>query len=132
MNEAKDALARERARLKANRTAHRLITYEQQRSASHELVRETLHDLKATFELQPDLDQKVRDLLSIRQDLLDQLILATNLPGVTEIILEHRTTLDGGSRFAISGPDGAAKILGIKPTTLRSRMERLGCTPGRI
>ncbi|RLB60529.1 MAG: Fis family transcriptional regulator, partial [Deltaproteobacteria bacterium] len=29
----------------------------------------------------------------------------------------------------ISGPGGAAKILGLKPTTLRSRMERLGCSP---
>jgi len=29
----------------------------------------------------------------------------------------------------ISGPGGAAEILGLKPTTLRSRMEKLGVTP---
>jgi transcriptional regulator with GAF, ATPase, and Fis domain len=29
----------------------------------------------------------------------------------------------------ISGPGGAAELLGLKPTTLRSRMERLGLNP---
>jgi len=54
--------------------AHRLITHEQQRSEAHELERETLRDLEARFELNPDLEPKVRALLSVRQDLLDQLI----------------------------------------------------------
>lgn len=30
------------------------------------------------------------------------------------------------TRGTISGPKGAAKILGIHPNTLRSRMEKLG------
>jgi transcriptional regulator with GAF, ATPase, and Fis domain len=31
----------------------------------------------------------------------------------------------------IAGPDGPAERLGMKPTTLRSRMQRLGLTPHR-
>lgn len=55
---------------------HRLITYEQKRSAAHELVRKTMLDLQEETgdELDPDLVQDVRDLLSVRQDILDQLI----------------------------------------------------------
>ncbi len=54
--------------------AHRLITYEQQRSAAHQLARETLLDLETQLELDPELTRRVRDLLATRQDLLDQLI----------------------------------------------------------
>jgi DNA-binding NtrC family response regulator len=31
----------------------------------------------------------------------------------------------------VSGPGGAAELLGLKPTTLRSKMERLGIAPRR-
>ncbi|MBW1789135.1 MAG: hypothetical protein JRK53_21390, partial [Deltaproteobacteria bacterium] len=30
------------------------------------------------------------------------------------------------TRWRIDGPKGAAKILGLKPSTLRSRMQKLG------
>jgi len=55
---------------------HRLITYEQQRSAAHDLARKTMLDLEMELgeALDPELAQRVRELLASRQDLLDLLI----------------------------------------------------------
>ena len=55
---------------------HRLIIYEQQRSRALDLARKTMLDLQTEFgeELDPELVQRVRDLLGVRQDLLDELI----------------------------------------------------------
>jgi len=55
---------------------YQLITFEQDRSAAHDLLRETLFDLDAEFGDQPDpnLVRRVHELLSTRQDLLDRLI----------------------------------------------------------
>ncbi len=56
---------------------YRLINYEQERSAAHELTRTTIHDIEMEFgdELNPEVATRVRHLLSTRQDLLDRLIL---------------------------------------------------------
>ncbi len=55
---------------------HRLITYEQQRSNAHEMARTTILQLQSEMgeNLDSELTQKVRDLLAVRQDLLDELI----------------------------------------------------------
>jgi potassium efflux system protein len=55
---------------------HQLITYEQQRSSAPELVRNTILDLETELgdAFNPDLAQRVRELLAVRQDLLDRLI----------------------------------------------------------
>lgn len=37
----------------------------------------------------------------------------------------------GAAGGRISGPGGAAKLLGVKPTTLRSKIRRLGLDPRR-
>ncbi len=70
---------------------HRLITYEQQRSAAHDLARETMLDLQTELgeELDPDLAQRVRDLLAVRQDLLDRLI--QQLGRYSNKLVEYRT-----------------------------------------
>lgn len=54
---------------------HQVIRFEQQRSASRELASTILADLEAeTGELDPELHKTALDLLSLRRDLLDQLI----------------------------------------------------------
>ncbi|MDH3816285.1 MAG: mechanosensitive ion channel, partial [Acidobacteriota bacterium] len=55
---------------------HQLIIYEQQRSRALDLARKTMLDLQTELgeELDPELAQRVRDLLAVRQDLLDELI----------------------------------------------------------
>lgn len=55
---------------------HRLIVYEQLRSGAHDLARKTMLDIQTELggELDPELAQQVRDLLAVRQDLLDELI----------------------------------------------------------
>ena len=70
---------------------HRLITYEQQRSAAHELARETMLDLQTELgeELDQDLAQRVRDLLSVRQDLLDESI--QEVGRYSNQLVEYRT-----------------------------------------
>ena len=66
--------------------------------------------------------------------------LRLTLPEASESVDDEPVTLDEVQRRhirrilemsggRISGPGGAAEILGLKPTTLRSRMERLGLTP---
>ena len=44
---------------------------------------------------------------------------------------EHITAVLGRTGWRIRGPDGAARILGLKPTTLEARMARLGICRGR-
>jgi PAS domain S-box-containing protein len=62
------------------------------------------------------------------------------LPAAGESVSDQELTLDEVQRRhirrvlemtsgRISGPGGAAELLGLKPTTLRSRMERLGLNP---
>lgn len=64
-------------------------------------------------------------------------ILEIELPTVPNVILEGTKTLDEVERdyiiqvlelsnWKIAGPGGAALILGLKPNTLRARMEKLG------
>jgi potassium efflux system protein len=55
---------------------HRLIIYEQQRSRSLDLARDTMLELQNEFgeDIDPELAQQVRDVLAVRQDLLDELI----------------------------------------------------------
>jgi len=55
---------------------HGLIVYEQLRSGALDLSRNTMLKLQTEFgeELDPELAQRVRDLLAVRQDLLDELI----------------------------------------------------------
>src|SRR5262249_11319843 len=43
-----------------------------------------------------------------------------------EVERRHITRVLGGVRWRIEGRDGAAQILGMKASTLRSRMQRLG------
>ena len=55
---------------------HQLITYEQQRSGAHDLTRETMLELETTYgdDLNLETAQGVRNLLAVRQDLLDLLL----------------------------------------------------------
>jgi formate hydrogenlyase transcriptional activator len=68
--------------------------------------------------------------------------LSVTLPEAGESVSDEALALDEVQRRHIrkvldltggkvSGPGGAAEILGLKPTTLRSRMERLGMDPRR-
>jgi transcriptional regulator with GAF, ATPase, and Fis domain len=51
---------------------------------------------------------------------------ATGLVTLEEAERAHIEAALAQTRGVIHGPRGAAAILGLKPTTLRSRMERLG------
>jgi potassium efflux system protein len=55
---------------------HQLILYEQQRSKALDLARDTMFQLQNELgeDFDPELTQQVRDLLAVRQDLLDELI----------------------------------------------------------
>jgi len=64
-------------------------------------------------------------------------ILQIELPAVPNVMPENTRTLDEIDRdyiiqvlelsnWKIAGPGGAALILGLKPNTLRARMEKLG------
>ena len=55
---------------------HQLITYEQQRSRAHDLTRKIMLELDTAYGNELDLKtaQEVRDLLAVRQELLDLLI----------------------------------------------------------
>ena len=59
---------------------------------------------------------------------------ATPLRSLEEVEREHILLVLGSTHGVIQGPHGAARILGLHPNTLRSRMERLGILgagPGR-
>jgi len=43
-----------------------------------------------------------------------------------EVEREHITAVFEAAVWKIEGPDGAAKILGLNPSTLRARMKKLG------
>ena len=59
------------------------------------------------------------------------------LQTVTSLKLEdiernHITDVLSKTAWRVSGPHGAAKVLGLKPTTLESRMKKLGIVrPGK-
>jgi potassium efflux system protein len=55
---------------------HHIITSEQDRARAHELSRNTIEQLKTELgdEFTPELEQRVRQLFELRQDLLDELI----------------------------------------------------------
>ncbi len=44
---------------------------------------------------------------------------------------EHIRTVLDHTRGVVAGPRGAARILGLNPNTLRSRIEKLGVTTER-
>ena len=46
--------------------------------------------------------------------------------GFEEAVRGHIRAALARSKGKIHGPDGAAALLGLKPSTLRSRMKRLG------
>ena len=59
---------------------------------------------------------------------------AAPLRSLEEVEREHILLVLGSTHGVIQGPHGAARILGLHPNTLRSRMERLGILgagPGR-
>jgi hypothetical protein len=70
---------------------HRLITFEQQRSTAHELAQRIYSKLRAQSgeELEPELTRTVRDLLSVRRELLDQLI--QHYGQLSSQLVRHRT-----------------------------------------
>jgi formate hydrogenlyase transcriptional activator len=46
--------------------------------------------------------------------------------GLSEVEQEHILTTLKETRWRIEGPEGAAKLLGMNPSTLRARMRKLG------
>ena len=82
----------------------------------------------------------VLDALRILSGHFERIVVVTNQQGigkevmtVEELEAVHARMLQeiahAGGR--IDGPGGAADLLGIKPTTLRARMDRLGASYGR-
>ena len=51
---------------------------------------------------------------------------APGLTGLLDVERQHILATLEGTRWKVSGPGGAAEILGLKPTTLEARMKRLG------
>jgi len=70
---------------------HQLIEFEQQRSAARALARQTLAELEAAHgdDLDRESAQGVRDLLAVRQDLLDALIERGGR--YSNLLIEYRT-----------------------------------------
>jgi PAS domain S-box-containing protein len=51
-------------------------------------------------------------------------------PSLMNVEREHILTVLGQTRWRIEGPQGAARILSLEPSTLRSRMKKLGIKRG--
>ena len=49
-----------------------------------------------------------------------------SLMTLEDAMIDHINKALRQTKYRISGPDGAAKLLGINPNTLRSRMQKLG------
>jgi potassium efflux system protein len=73
---------------------HRLIIYEQQRSLSLDLARDTMFELQNELgeDIDPELAQQVRDVLAVRQDILDELI--QRVGRYSNQLVEYRTASD--------------------------------------
>lgn len=57
---------------------------------------------------------------------------AGELPELDEVIRRHIIDALEATGWRVRGDRGAAKILGLKPTTLDSKMKRLGIKRNRI
>ena len=51
---------------------------------------------------------------------------AANLSAMADVERRHILTVLKATNWRISGPNGAAKILGLNPSTLRFRIKKLG------
>ncbi len=56
----------------------------------------------------------------------------STIVSLAEAEREHIRAALAASGGKIYGEDGAARLLGLKPTTLQSRMKKLGITPERV
>jgi transcriptional regulator with GAF, ATPase, and Fis domain len=56
---------------------------------------------------------------------------STNTDNLDHIISQHIRRVLTKTKGKVSGPDGAANVLGINPSTLRNRMKKLGINYGR-
>jgi transcriptional regulator with GAF, ATPase, and Fis domain len=50
---------------------------------------------------------------------------------LNEVISRHIRRILSKTNGKVNGPDGAAALLGINPSTLRNRMKKLGVSYGR-
>jgi len=50
---------------------------------------------------------------------------------IDEVLSGHIRRVLSKTRGKVNGPDGAAALLGINPSTLRNRMKKLGIDYGR-
>jgi transcriptional regulator with GAF, ATPase, and Fis domain len=48
------------------------------------------------------------------------------MAGLMDVERQHILSTLERTRWKVSGPGGAAEILGLKPTTLEARMKKLG------
>jgi transcriptional regulator with GAF, ATPase, and Fis domain len=53
------------------------------------------------------------------------------IDNLDEVISRHIRRTLSKAQDKVSGPDGAAALLGINPSTLRNRMKKLGIDYGR-
>ena len=64
-------------------------------------------------------------------DQLGQQVVPHNRRALEEIEREHILAVLEGTGWRVSGEGGAARLLGMKPTTLEARMKKLGITRRR-
>ena len=68
-------------------------------------------------------------LSPITMEVLDE---STEIDNLDHIISQHIRRVLTKTKGKVSGPDGAANVLGINPSTLRNRMKKLGIEYGRL
>jgi len=87
-------------------------------------VRELENVLERAIITTPDSTLDLVDVLS--PDTAEAFASPTNL--MVDVERTHILRMLHASQWRIEGPSGAARVLGLKPSTLRSRMRRLGVT----
>jgi len=62
----------------------------------------------------------------------DEQVVPHDRRALEEIEREHILAVLEGTGWRVSGDGGAARLLGMKPTTLEARMKKLGITRRRL
>jgi transcriptional regulator with GAF, ATPase, and Fis domain len=89
-------------------------------------------DNKPIGEVKVETNSMENRLLPLNQDMPGSVTsLRENMPSLDQVMTEHIRRALELCNDRISGPKGAAKMIGINPNTLRTRMDKLGIPYGR-
>ena len=94
-------------------------------------VRELENVIERTVVLSQGNQLELRDWLPLAGDSLPDMQDMSDIPTIENLEREHIIKVLELTGWLVSGEKGAAKILGMKSTTLNARMKKLGITRKR-